>query len=236
MKESKSPQLENGYTRIANEIMDELCKFRMAGEARQVLDFIIRKTYGFHKKEERLSNSQMVFGTGLNKGRVSLYLSQLVLHCLVTKSGNKLCLNKDYSKWISFKKLPKMVTNKVLPKMVTTVTKDGNKSLPLVVTPTVLNIKDTLKIRQKRYFTPLSLTEKEKIAGDLKVKMEVVDEYCDQADAWSNGKGNKALNWYLTVRNWINRDIKLGKIKQTLTQDEELGLMAKEIGIDVSKY
>ena len=42
-----SPQTENGYVKIATELHDALCKTRISGEARQMLDVIIRKTYGY---------------------------------------------------------------------------------------------------------------------------------------------------------------------------------------------
>jgi len=50
-----NPQIENGYTRIANETMDALAKIRIPGQARQVLDFILRKTYGWNKKTDMIS-------------------------------------------------------------------------------------------------------------------------------------------------------------------------------------
>ena len=51
------PQIENGYTRIANEILDTLCMFSIPGECMQVLNCILRKTYGYQKKEDRISNN-----------------------------------------------------------------------------------------------------------------------------------------------------------------------------------
>ena len=62
-----NPQLENGHLRIANEIWDALCRIRIRGEANQVLNFIIRKTYGYNKKWDRISLSQFVCGTGVCK-------------------------------------------------------------------------------------------------------------------------------------------------------------------------
>ena len=55
-----NPQKENGYTAIANEIMEALCRHRIPGEDRQVLDVIFRKTYGFNKIEDYISLSQFV--------------------------------------------------------------------------------------------------------------------------------------------------------------------------------
>jgi phage replication O-like protein O len=50
----ESPQKEHGYTPIANEIYDAFVRTRISGEARQVLDCIIRKTYGYNKKEDKI--------------------------------------------------------------------------------------------------------------------------------------------------------------------------------------
>jgi phage replication O-like protein O len=62
-----SPQLENGYTRIANELLDALIRYRIPGEERQVLDVIIRKTYAYGKKEDRISLSQFHDMTRIKK-------------------------------------------------------------------------------------------------------------------------------------------------------------------------
>jgi|GEM_PF-2481758 len=97
-------QTENGYTKIANELLDALCAFRIPGELRQVLDCVIRKTYGFHKKEDWISHSQIVQMTKMKKGNVSRELSKAITHKLVViVSDNKLKLNKNYKEWISFK-------------------------------------------------------------------------------------------------------------------------------------
>ena len=45
-----NPQKENGYTSIANDIVEALAGIRIPGEARQCLDVILRKTYGWNKK------------------------------------------------------------------------------------------------------------------------------------------------------------------------------------------
>jgi phage replication O-like protein O len=126
-----SPQLENGYTKIANEILDCLCCFRIPGELRLVLDSIIRKTYGYNKKEDRISNSQFVLMTGLKKGDVSRSLAKLLTHRIVSRSDNKLRLNKNYEEWISFsKKLAKEQPK--LAELLTEVSKRANKKLAKV--------------------------------------------------------------------------------------------------------
>ena len=112
----RSPQAENGHTDIANEIMDALAKIRISGEARQVLDFIIRKTYGWHHKWDRIALSQFLNGTGLKKNTVCRAINKLKsMNLIVTKKENdnitSYCFNKHYNAW---KSLPKkrIVTKK----------------------------------------------------------------------------------------------------------------------------
>lgn len=137
-----SPQLENGYTSIANELYEAWAKIRIPGEARQVLDVIIRKTYGFHKKEDQISLSQFCLATGLKKPTVCKAIKKLVVINLITKKGNKTgeiySLNKDFNTW---KPLPKKVT---LPKKVITVTQKANKSLPKKVHTKDIYTKETI--------------------------------------------------------------------------------------------
>src|SRR3990167_9144794 len=57
--ENKTPQLEDGYIRIANEIVDKLISYRISGEEWQILLVVLRKTYGFHKKEDHTSISNL---------------------------------------------------------------------------------------------------------------------------------------------------------------------------------
>jgi phage replication O-like protein O len=125
-----SPQLEDGYFRIANEIAEALMRTNLSGYQSRILWAIFRKTYGYGKKEDWISNSQFVELTGLQKGHVSRAVKELRERSIVTKRGNKISFNKDYQQW---RELPKGVTthhqlpNEVtpLPKGVSKVTKGG---------------------------------------------------------------------------------------------------------------
>lgn len=72
-----SPQLENGYTRIANEILEATAKFQFNGAQLRLLIFLWRKTYGFQKKADNISLSQWEEGTGLNRRTVQRELRAL---------------------------------------------------------------------------------------------------------------------------------------------------------------
>lgn len=105
-----NPQVENGYTRIANEIMEALAGIRISGEARQILDVIFRKTYGYGKKEDSISLSQFYLLTKMPKPRICHAINKLIKMNIIAKKGNDIAnvyrFNKDFDTW---KSLPKKV-------------------------------------------------------------------------------------------------------------------------------
>lgn len=103
-----SPQLEDGYTPIANEILEALARTNLSAYQSRILSAILRKTYGYHKKEDCISNSQLVELTGLHKQHVWRTLGDLKNRNLVTKRGYFVGFNKDYTQW---RELPKGVTS-----------------------------------------------------------------------------------------------------------------------------
>jgi len=110
-----NPQLKNGYTRIANELLEALCSIRIRGESRQIFDVIIRKTYGFNKKEDCIPLSQFVQYTGIKKPNVIRAIAILVKMNLIVKKDYKKAarysINKNYHSWnvLSRKKTKKLI-------------------------------------------------------------------------------------------------------------------------------
>ncbi len=112
-----NPQLENGYTPIANEILDRLAKTHLSSNQWQVLLCIIRKTYGYHKKVDYIANSQIVEATGLCKAVVSRVLHYLQDVKLIIRKGKFVGIQKDWEKWLAVSstsgtKLAEQSTNK----------------------------------------------------------------------------------------------------------------------------
>jgi phage replication O-like protein O len=147
------PQLEEGHIRIANELWEALCRIRIPGEARQVLDAIIRQTYGWGKKQDTISLLQLSQATGLPKPKIIRARKKLqdMNMISVAQKGNDIAptysINKYYNKW---KSLPKKGT---LPKKGIVVAQKGNNSLPLWGPS-----KDTIKnIENKNILSPENL-------------------------------------------------------------------------------
>ncbi|MBT9132974.1 MAG: hypothetical protein DDT33_01505 [Firmicutes bacterium] len=209
-----NPQLENGYTKLANELIEAFCRINLSSYESRILWCIIRKTYGWKKKVDRLSNSQIVQATGISKGHVSRALKSLRAKNIVTCSGNKqIGIQKDYSLW-QIQKLPIQVTNgklpiqvTELPNQVTKVTYSGNKKLP-VQEPQKKRKKLTKEtIQKKEYgeFSNVLLTDEEysklqdKFGDQVNCKIEILSEGIAS-------KGYKYKNHYAAILAWDRRD------------------------------
>lgn len=100
-----SPQKENGYTSIANEIIEELVKIDLLGAELRLLLFIIRKTYGYQKKVDRISFTQFEKGTGISRQTINKTLKNLMAKGLIVKiclpGGNMgYSFIKDHDNWV----------------------------------------------------------------------------------------------------------------------------------------
>ena len=94
-----NPQLENGYTPIANEILEKLARLSLSSNQWQVLLVIIRKTYGFHKKVDYIANFQIGTATGLGKTVISRILRNLSDRHIITRKGKIVGLQKNWGEW-----------------------------------------------------------------------------------------------------------------------------------------
>jgi len=103
------PQVENGHTQIANEILEHLMRIYLPPNQWQVLLCIIRKTYGFHKKVDWIANSQIIEATGLVKSTVSRSLRILEKRNLINRDKKHIGIQKDWEQW----KLAEQSTSRV---------------------------------------------------------------------------------------------------------------------------
>lgn len=99
-------QLENGFTRIANELMDVIAQTKFNGSQFRILMAVVRATYGYNRKSADLSVSFLAKATGLPdrhvRKEVNLLLQAKVLieYKEPTKtSSRELGLNKNYGEW-----------------------------------------------------------------------------------------------------------------------------------------
>lgn len=112
-----SPQLENGYTRIADELLEAFALIQLSGHEWSIIHAVVRKTYGFNKKEDWIAGSQLSELTGLNKQRVYEAKKKLSKKRILLANGKKVSLNKDYEQWIKSNGKTLLGNGKTLPKV-----------------------------------------------------------------------------------------------------------------------
>jgi phage replication O-like protein O len=96
-----SPQKENGFTPIANEILEKVVNTALLGAEFRIVLLILRKTYGFRKKSDWISLTQFEKGTGLSRPTVVKSLKTLVLRKIIIKLENKnYFFNKNWEEWV----------------------------------------------------------------------------------------------------------------------------------------
>jgi len=108
-----SPQVENGYIKIATELLNALIAYRIPGEQMQCFLYILRKTYGWGKKQDAISLSQFSKATGIKKQNANRAIKSLLSKKIITvikndyENGKVYGINKDYEVWeCNQKRLP----------------------------------------------------------------------------------------------------------------------------------
>lgn len=115
------PQTEDGYTRIANELLEAIVGYDFSARHLKVIFAVIRKTYGYHKKADEIGLSQLRDMTGIDRSHVSRAINELAaMRVLIVTEGNNartISLNKSYKEWVlpSQQQLP---NQQLLPKSV----------------------------------------------------------------------------------------------------------------------
>ncbi|MCQ4575206.1 MAG: replication protein, partial [Candidatus Brocadiales bacterium] len=99
-----NPQTENGFLRVANELAEAFCFVNLYPYESRVLWYVLRKTFGWSKKTDRIPLSQFSKGAGLDRRLVHRALKQLREKGLIVitkddKNHISYGLEKDYTKW-----------------------------------------------------------------------------------------------------------------------------------------
>jgi len=214
-----SPQLEDGHTRIANELMEQLMKLYLAPNQWQVLVCIIRKTYGFHKKIDYITNTQICEGTGLGKSTVSRAVTILKQREIITRNGKHIGLQKDWEQW---QKLAEQAT-----KVSSLDNLSGDEKLAIpqpelaipqpelaeqatkVSSPLDTQKEDTIqkKLDKRKYgeFQNVLLTDEQyqKLKDQFGDKAQVLIE---NLSSYMESRGKKYKGHYATILNWSSRE------------------------------
>jgi len=117
--------LSNGYTKVANEIQKLKPRLRLSGREWQCFEAVIWLTYGWNKKQDRVTNTVIGELTGLSDSHVSDAIKALterkIIFCQKQGVMKVVGVNTEISAWI----LDKPKTGRKLP--------ESGKSFPETV-------------------------------------------------------------------------------------------------------
>ncbi|SWR16479.1 replication protein [Klebsiella pneumoniae] len=127
LQELRVADLDDGFTRIANELLEAVMRAGLSQHQLLVFMAVMRKTYGFNKKSDWVSNEQLSELTGILPHKCSAAKSVLVKRGILTQTGRIIGINKTVSEWSS---LPVKGTEKKPYLKKVTLPESGKKSLP----------------------------------------------------------------------------------------------------------
>lgn len=212
------PQKENGYTSIANEIMEALAKIRIPGEARQVLDVILRHTYGFNRKSVTFKPGFIAKATNLKRQNINRSINKLkfmnIINVIKTDYGREISINKDYEKW---NKNSVINIDYVIK---TDYGRNQNGLRASSILTTHINNKETLKKKESKNppknLIPKNFTITNKMREWFEAQnfqfIEIENATAEFIDYWKS-EGKQKKDWVATWRNgmrnkekWAKRD------------------------------
>ncbi|MBZ6717972.1 replication protein [Klebsiella variicola] len=127
LQELRVADLDDGFTRIANELLEAVMHAGLSQHQLLVFMAVMRKTYGFNKKSDWVSNEQISVLTGILPHKCSAAKSTLVKRGILTQTGRVIGINKAVSEWSS---LPVKGKEKKHYLKKVTLPESGKKSLP----------------------------------------------------------------------------------------------------------
>lgn len=135
--EQRVADTDDGYTRLANELYEELIGANLTRNQAKVAHAVCRKTYGFNKKMDRIADSQISQLTRLPRQKVNKAKNELIQMGVLVREGMLIGPNKNLAEW----QIPECHQDGV------TVTKTVTKSVTKTVTglsPKKGHTKDTI--------------------------------------------------------------------------------------------
>ncbi|HEJ7643573.1 TPA: replication protein [Klebsiella oxytoca] len=194
--------LANGYTKIANEIQKLKPRLRMSGREWQCLEAVIWLTYGWNKKQDRVTNTVIAELTDLGESHISDTIKSLAERKIIFahKQGvmKIIGINTELSEWI----LDKPKTGKLFP--------ESGKMLPKTGKPFPETGDTQYKNNSKRSSSSRNSKESrnEETLKFLSRHPEAVDGiYTPAGKSWGTADDLKAARWIFDKALTVNASL-----------------------------
>ena len=223
-------QLEHGYTRLANELLEALACAPLPGPRHfQVMLAMIRLLYGYNRSSDRISSSQVATVTGLDVSNVRSVLRELLHLGLLESTGGsqgrtgQWRIQKDPDQWVNLsRRRPRLPTTQVADDL-------GRGRLKgRVVDDSSTRVVDDSYQRQKDS-SPKTKSPRSRAAARTQAPDALEGPEVEALERWAaetlpeqrdrvpelvaecldhfRGTGKPMANWTATCRNWIRRDL-----------------------------
>lgn len=98
-------QPEHGFTKIADEILEQMARIKLSPTQYRILFIVWRYTYGFNRKEHDLTLGFLSKATGCDKRQLQRELKgledrRIVFQRVTNGVGRKIKFNKNHDEWI----------------------------------------------------------------------------------------------------------------------------------------
>lgn len=230
-QERRVVDTENGYTRIANELLEAVIGSGLTQNQLLITLAVIRKTYGYNKTSDWVGNAQLSELTGLPVTRCSTERNKLVKMNVLSVTGRLVGINKEVAAWkTKFNGISKAFTEpvKFTESVKELFTESVNPALQNLLNTKDNNTKDNKDIKKildepekspaekksKSTQRPSGFSPSEghiKMASEMGVNLQSeFDAFCDFHEA----KGSTFKSWDAALRTWIRNAAKFsGKSK-----------------------
>lgn len=240
-----NPQLEDGHTRIANEILENIMKVSLNGTQFRLVMAIWRYTYGFQRKQHEMSISFLAEAISASRSQVDRELLVLIERKIIEvvatgkRGGRVLGFNKKHTEWDDctprrglYSKQSTEVSSNQSTELYPTWSNKKENTKEIIKENIYVEIINYLNKKAGKRFSPKSAANKKLINGRISEGRTsddfkyVIDVKCDH---WLD---DPKMNEYLrpatlfaqkNFENYINQKPK-NQTKQADPRDKEIAL------------
>ncbi|MEB5922756.1 replication protein [Franconibacter daqui] len=184
--------LSNGYTKVANEIQQLKPRLRLSGREWQCFEAVIWLTYGWNKKQDRVTNTVIAELTGLSDTHVSDALKSLAERKIIFSQKQGMMkivgVNTDLTAWI----LDKPETGRKFPKTGKSFPKSG------ITFPKTVDTQYKNKNSIKRSSSENSGESSDSPPENLPALRAGAAVQTPKGDKWGTADDLKAAQWMFT--------------------------------------
>ena len=208
-----NPKLENGYTRIAHELLEAIILSDFTAAEYKIIFAVVRQTYGFQKKSAAISMMQFSRMCDLHFTSVSRSVKSLIQNkVLIEKSKpgfakcREVAINKNHAQWL-VKRLTVSTNETVSVDANPLVSVHANETVSVRANHTKDIFKDTVKHRESSPSLEL-VKEFSKEKGLDSSVAEKFFKYYDSRNWKTNGGTDVAAVWRDKLIEWNKNEVR----------------------------